>query len=466
MPQYPSTTYDEFDGGLDLRKGASVSDPKRLRQLQNAYVTAGKSIRKRPVTTKVATLEAGTRGLVSANGTLNTFYESGSITHADPLFTANKVAHPTVTQDITKVHHADVFLGYIYGSFEYADGSIWHHYLDGSSPTHIADANCPQTAQWLKTTNKIWALGPNGDTLPFCATDLPRNWTLVDDAGFLPIGLQQKGGTDAKALGLMDRDLVVFFGSAAQVWVPDANPALHVFKKAVPGVGTRFPGSVQSVSDDLYVLGDEGYRSVVINYKSGNPSDLDVGSPIDKVVKPLITGSIDPVSHFIAGRSQYWCAIGNTVFVYSFSRTAKISAWAVYTLPFTPEVFAELDGVMYARSGDDVYKIDESAYADDGVVFDAVIELPFLDMKRQGRMKEIIGVDAALTGDAVIQFRWDPKDLTKITDPIPLSGDTYGGALTPVGVTAESIAPVITCSNNAEFELDGLTFYWLDRGVV
>ena len=145
----PSITFDRFDAGLDVRKGASVSDANRLRVLDNCYVTTGRTIRKRPGISVVAHLEAGTKGLRSAGGKLNTFYATGSITHADSRFVANKVAHPTLSSmGVDKVHFADTFNGYIYVSVQYNNGDIRHHYLDGASPTHITDSNCPNTADW------------------------------------------------------------------------------------------------------------------------------------------------------------------------------------------------------------------------------------------------------------------------------------------------------------------------------
>jgi hypothetical protein len=86
--------FDRFDAGLDVRKGASVSDANRLRVLDNAYVTTGRTIRKRPGMRKVAILEPGTKGLRAAGGKLHTFYATGTITHAETLFVANKLAHP------------------------------------------------------------------------------------------------------------------------------------------------------------------------------------------------------------------------------------------------------------------------------------------------------------------------------------------------------------------------------------
>ena len=38
----PVVTYSDFSIGKDLRKGASVSDANRLRELKNGYVTTGK----------------------------------------------------------------------------------------------------------------------------------------------------------------------------------------------------------------------------------------------------------------------------------------------------------------------------------------------------------------------------------------------------------------------------------------
>lgn len=460
----PSITYDRFDGGFDLRKGASVSDANRLRNLVNAHVTSGRAIRMRPALTSVATLEAGTKGLVAADDKLHTFYESGSITHANSLFQANKVAHPTTTQLVEKVHHADEFDGYLYLSAEYADGSIWHHYLDGSSPTHIADANCPHSASWIKLSSKIWAL--NGDTAPFSATGLPRNWTLAEDAGYLPVGLQQAGGNNAKGLGQRDNDLVVFFSNSAQLWAHDPDPALHVFRKPIKGVGTNFHGSVEQLSDDSYFLSDFGFRSITVA-RNGNPTDMDVGSPIDKHVKPLINSSISPLAKYYSGGGQYWCAIGTSVFVYTYSHSNKLSAWSEYTFPAGFDAIAELNSTLYVRIGDEVYSLDDSATDDYGTDFEVRIELPFLNFKKPGVLKHIIGMDAIIEGSMDIQFRWDPNDETLITEKIPLTGDTQVNQMIPIGLTSTQIAPVITAtSSDGICQLDSLTFYYDNLGVM
>jgi len=128
-----SITFDKFDIGLDLRKGASVSDASRMRVLQNAYVTIGKVLRKRPGISLVETFtgsEAGTKGLVSGNGKLNTFVEGPPAGHANALFKMNRLAHPTLSQDINDIDLGDIFGGFLYVSALYADSSRYHHYLD------------------------------------------------------------------------------------------------------------------------------------------------------------------------------------------------------------------------------------------------------------------------------------------------------------------------------------------------
>ena len=57
MPK--SITLDKFSKGLNLQQGPSTSSADTLRVLKNAYVSAGKSIRKRPGFTLVASLEPG-----------------------------------------------------------------------------------------------------------------------------------------------------------------------------------------------------------------------------------------------------------------------------------------------------------------------------------------------------------------------------------------------------------------------
>lgn len=466
-----SITFSQFEFGLDLRKGASTSDANRLRVLKNAYVTEGKTIRKRPGTTKIATLETGTTGLFAGNGKLNTFYGgTGTITHANTLFQSYNTRSPTTAGlALTKVHYGDVFNGFMYASVEYTTGEIRHHYLDGAAPgaTHIIDANCPHTKQVIKISSKIWAIGTNGDTVRFTATNLPRNWTLASDAGFLPVGLQQSGSNQATALGYYSNRLVTFFPDSSQIWQVDVDPAKHSFLQSVD-VGATLPYSHSNMSGDVFFLSPAGVRTITRQDVTTNLIDADVGSPIDR---NLLNGDYITIanakSQYYRGGGQYWIYSGNKAVVYTFSRTSGISAWSVYEFPYTLDYMDELNAELYIRSGDNVYKLDRTVHTDDSVVFEVNIELSYLDFKSPGILKQILSMDSVVTGTCDISHRFDPRDTALITNPpVTIQGDTRPGYIYPVELCCTSIAPVLRNYDASDFELHQLSYNFENLGNI
>ena len=457
-------TFADFSSGLDLRKGASVSDANRLRKLTNCFVTTGKTIKKRPGLTLVTTLETGTQGLRAAGGKLNTFYGSGTITHADTRFVANKITHPTTsTLAVKKIHFADVFNGFVYVSAEYVDGSIKHHYLDGTSPTHIADVNCPNTAAVVKKASKIFAT--KSDVVRFCKTSAPRDWTTANDAGFLGVGIQQTGVTTPTALGEYSGRLVVFFRDASQVWDVDPDPAQMKFVQGLD-VGCPYPQGAANMAGDVFFASYDGIRSITTQSTTGNLIDVDVGSPIDSLVKSEFVSGADVRAFYFRGGGQYWVMKGADAYVYSFSRTAKISAWSKYSFPFSITDVTELDGDLFFRAGDSVYKLDESAMTDAGVPFTVEIEFPYLDFKTPGVLKQIFGMDTVMVGSADMQIKFDARNPEFITPVIEMVGDTRPGEMTAVEVVSVGVAPVINSTNSDDFELHAITMYYSDLAAI
>lgn len=581
MPK--TISFDRFDFGLDLRKGLSTSDANRLRVLKNAHATEGRTIRKRPGTVKVATLETGTTGLFSGNGKLNTFYGGTTpINHANTLFKSNNVQSPINSAlNLSEVHFGDVFNGFMYAAVQYTSGEIKHHYIDspstfpattlvalnsyfqpaapngfrykvtdvsigatawaaavakslanfvkptvsnkyryecttagttgateptwptvdgssvvdgtvtwtcrdtattGAAPvyptsiggtvntgsvqltaygTAIEDLNCPQTKQVTKIASKIWAIGVNGDVVRFCKTNAPSDWTTPNDAGFLPVGLQQSGANNATALGFYSSRLVVFFADSSQIWNVDVDPALHAFLQAVD-VGSTLPYSHANMGGDVFFLSPAGVRTITRQDVTTNLIDADVGSPIDR---ELLDGSYLNISNakaqYYRGGGQYWLYSGNKAVVYTFSRTASISAWSVYEFPFTLDYMDELNADLYIRSGNDVYKLDRSVKTDDGTLYEVDVELAYLDFKSPGVLKQIYAMDAVVTGSCDISHRYDPRSTELVTNPpVTITGDSRPGYLIPVELCAVSIAPVIRNYDDEDFELHQLTYYY------
>lgn len=469
MPK--SIAFERFDFGLDLRKGPSTSDANRLRVLKNGYTSEGRTIRKRPGLSHITTLESGTVGLFAGGGKLNTFYGgTGTITHANTLFNAHNIRHKTsASTPVSKMHFADMFNGYLYCSAEYEDGQITHHYLDGALPgaTHIADANCPNTKSVAKISSKIWAVGTNGDTVRFCKTNSPRDWTTSNDAGFLPVGIQQTGASNATALGYYGNKLVVFFADSSQIWTVDVDPLKNAFSQAID-LGSRLPYSHANMSGDVFFLSPAGVRTITRQDVTTNLIDADVGSPIDR---ELLNGDYIDISNaraqYYRGGGQYWLYNGNKAVVFTFSRTSGVNAWSVYEFPFTIDYMDELEADLYVRSGDDVYKFDRAARTDNGVIYPVEIELSYLDMKAPGILKQIIGMDAVTTGNCEISFRYDPRNTDLVTSPgVTISGDSRPGNVFPVEMLATNLAPVIRNNDDADFELHQIVLYFETLGVM
>ena len=444
----PTITFDRFDGGLDLRQLTTNADMNRLRVLKNAYITTGRSIRKRAGLKRIAELTPSSKGLVAGMNQLWTF-STIPLSHGNTLIGNKTIDDPTGT-GIDTIEHVEIFNNFFYLCAKYDNGVTKHHYLDGAASTLVTDANCPHTPTIAKKASKIFSIQDN--VVRFSATNNARDWSATQDAGFLPVNIQQTGASYPTALGEYQSNLVVFFPDSAQVWIVDPDPKLHAFANSTP-IGTPFAHSHANMGSDIYFLSPAGFRSVSVQANSANLMDMDVGSPIDLIVKPLIKSGIKPRSVYFRGGGQLFCFVGSDIYTYTFSRAAKVSAWAIWTLPVTVDAVAELNGVMYIRSGDVVYALDDEAFTDDGVPIDVDIELPYADCKMIGVFKQFIAADVACTGSPSISYRYNPRSPDLITQPMTFKGDTRSLARMPIEVCATNIAVRMTHSAVESFEL-------------
>ncbi len=456
----PSLSFQEFQGGLDRRRSQAITGPNVLWVLNNAYITTGRVIRKRPCLRRVATLEAGTVGLRSAGGVLNTFYAQGTITHANPLFVANKAVHPTNAALVpTVAHYGENFNNFLYAAVEYNDGSIKHHYFDGAAPgaTHIVDANCPNSKQVAKLQQKIYAA--SGEVVRFCKTSTPRDWTTANDAGDLAAGTNAAGSSTVTAIGEFRKMLGVFFADSTQIWSVDADPANNALNSTANGIGTTYSKSPATLSGDLIFLGKAGFRSLSLIALTNNLQENDVGSAIDKL-RTEVADADDPISVYYPALGQLWTINGSRVYVYSFSRSVKLSAWSTFDLAVNADAAAVLSNDLYIRSGNDVYIVDPNSFSDNGNIPLVSVEMYYQDAKAPGILKMFNGFDGVVVGSPSIAFKFDPNNTALQTDFAQIEGDLRPGQLYPMEVTATSIAPVFTHQADEAFQLDQLNCYY------
>ena len=121
---------------------------------------------------------------------------------------------------------------------------------------------------------------------------------------------------------------------------------------------------------------------------------------------------------------------------------------------------AEHETRLYLRSGNALYVLDETSYTDDGEPIEVVAELPYLDMKRPGTLKQFTGVDVAAAGGLNLRFKFDPANPQRATPALRLSGDTRPLPRIPVEVMATNLAIEVSNVSDGLFELAEITIYY------
>ncbi len=540
----PAITFERFDGGLDVSRSPSVAGANQLRVLKNAYVTTGRTLRKRPGLRKLGTLKAGTVGLaagghaVYGDARLWVFGDDSQGNAHPGVSGVTVTTQPLPPNDAypiawpTRIRSAVDFNGYLYVVAEWGQNLTRHCWIGGTTrkwtpqtvyaagdtvipttpngyryralvggtsggnepswprgnwaPTvvdggvtweahewDVEDPNCPHTPSIAKGASKVWAA--DGDVVRFSATGNPGDWTTANDAGFLPTGMHTSGDADALAVGTFRNYLVVLGSDWMQLWVVDPDPAKHAIQQQLAGLGTRFPRSVVEVAGDLYFLSDLGVRSATLNTVTGMANHLDVGSPVDKLIRQDVAAwdamnyyppGWEPVAAFWPAAGQYWLAMDQNVWVYTFSPTAKVAGWSQFTLPFKVDAMVPFQGKLYIRSGDDLYVVDETAYDDGGVAIPVEIALPYMDAKSPGVLKQWLGIDAVLEGTGQVSCAFDPRDTSRETQAITMTGNTRPGEMQALEVCSTEISPIVRHQAAEAFELQALTLYFENLGPV
>ena len=466
----PNIVYENWGGGLDLRRSQSMSAQNVLYTLTNAYITNGKAVRKRPCAVRLAVLEAGTVGLEAGKGVLNTFHGSTPVVHADARFVSHSIPHPSTALAPTMIWFCDIFNTKLYVVASYSDETSRHFY-DG---TAVADVNCPHSRPTMKIGQKIYSASagdagagttPAGADVNFCAATDPTDWTTANDAGFLPSGIEAVGTDNVTALGNYRGDLAVFYSDSTQLWAVDPDPANNALLSNMRNVGTIHTRSPREFANDLAFLAKQGFRSMSLATVTDSLQENDIGSPIDKLRRDILDA--DPLfTLFFPTLGQLWAINGDTIYVLSYSKSGKITAWSVFTYPFTITAATILNNELYVRASDVVYRIDVDATNDDGTVPECLIDMFYQDNKKPGILKQFFGYDVVVEGTPEVAFRFDPRHTDWITDYVPVTGDTRPDALGPMELTCTSLAPSFRHQADEAFQLDLFQCNYEELGPV
>lgn len=488
----PAITYQDFAGGIDRRLPISVQEASRLWELKNAYITAGKRIKKRPGLRPVTSGLDGSFGLENLDGGLCVFYETGTgfVSPSADIGTFELESYSTGgTTELVDVLYAKMFQGFPYVvAVHYTESprvalpghpplppiirrSPRHHYCDVPA-TLVTDSNCPHEASVTVAASRVFGTG--GQVVRYTAAGDARDWTTASDAGFLSTSLQQDTKEPCSAVGTFDDALVVLFPEGIQVWDVATDPTANNLRRRTFGLGTKHPLSLSAFYRDLSFASPYGVRSLSVQVNVDRPDENDIGVAVDALTVPAQETHEANSTEYVKGvwvqqLGQYWLmydAGGYTrVFAYAFSRSSKLAAWSEYTFPVLLTAVTTVAGKVYARTDTTLYEVTDDQYTDDGTSIAVEAQMSFQDAKTPGVLKQFYGADFVIEGSAEVSYKYDTRDLAKETIAETLSGDTRPGDMTPMEVCSTSIAPVFRHEADEAFELSAVTLYYNNLGA-
>lgn len=185
MRSLPLTT---IKGGINRLRVKGGARPDNLYDLVNGYVTEAGTVKVRPGTERVATLDSRTRGLCAFGGELHVFchvpvdvpagYVLNILTHPDPpdsdyLYSGYGYGDDGV--GIKTIHFSEPFLGGLYVVAEFDDGATYHFWLQpGRQWAALTEYKAGDLVEPTVANGFLYRASRLGDPYPPWQPDEPR----------------------------------------------------------------------------------------------------------------------------------------------------------------------------------------------------------------------------------------------------------------------------------------------------
>lgn len=402
----------DFKGGLDRRRESYTAPAGTLRELINAFVNEGGEIEKRLGAISVGTI-ADTIGLYSVGEEIYTLTNTTpapspialtgfSIT---PVYIAMNSTNP-----IAKLLDWDLFDGLPYLILEDTLGNIEHWY----NGAYVASG----LGTYIETFgNKVYSVDPQ--EINFSSVGNPSDWN--GGGGGTGYGTINPSVEDADSLNMLGLEiyydrLAALSERTIQLWSMDPDPTKNQLTQTLRNIGTVAPRSVKQYgSGDILFLSDTGIRSLRARDSSNNAQVTDIGSPIDRVLRPIVraltTTQLNAVRAVVDETTgQFQILIDDQIYLLSYYPAADVSAWCQFDLGFTPDDFISAGHRQVLKSGTTFYIMgdeDEDTYDASQVT----VTTPYLSFDLPATTKIFGSIDAAVEGTWTVEVSYDPLNI-------------------------------------------------------
>jgi hypothetical protein len=281
---------------------------------------------------------------------------------------------------------------------------------------------------------KMYSL--SGSVLHFSAVADPTSWLTSDPgAGFVDVAGINSGFASLIALSRYQQFLAVFAEDATMIYFIDPDPDLNREVQILNNTGTLSPLSVTQFGDgDIFYLHESGLRSLRARDSSQAAMSIDIGSPIDDILQPIVAsmpladrakiiGLIEPRD------GRFWLIVNQQIFVFTFYPGSKISAWSIYRIGFNVDDAVKHKRRVYLRSGNTIYVYGGLGATPRYGEAEAVAQLPFLDGGRPNVKKGFRSYDVACTGTWKVELGMNPNDQTVLDTLGRVFETTYNGPI-------------------------------------
>lgn len=408
---------------------------------------------------------AGTTGLYEPNwqqclfgGVVQPTVAGGTITDGTVVWTARTAV--TITWQASPIYKTGPVTTFYFPAVPGAtviDGSVqW----TARTPV-ITDSKCPHSKIAIAMSQKVFS--PYNEVMRYSATNLPRDWSTEDDAGFLPTGMHAPKSSEVTAVGEYRGRLVVFMAASLQIWTTDPDPLEQALFDNIEGIGTAYRLSIASVAGDLFFLTTLGVRTLAIAAGSTNLQAGDIGTGIDELVQAKLAGPNVPFGFYYPQNGQYWLVFGNEAYVYSQSKLGRVGAWSRYTFPWTIKTATTLNGVLYFHVLNAVYRVDEAAITDGGSTISngspivGTVWFPYLDLDTPGKTKMLHSVDVVGLGTFTLSIGYNQNSTGDYTAGyLSSTQDTVPGSPIAIPLMAPSFALRLVYSSGQDWQLNAI----------